>query len=235
MNLQIRQREPELMDQPGLSDAEHGSALTGLSRVNWFSRSSSIFWGPLSKLAQTIDQRPVKILDIASGGGDVSIDLAMRARQTGLDIEISGCDISEYAVRHATERAQQKGLEKIHFFQSDIFQEPAERRYDLVMCSLFLHHLDEPQAVQLMQWMSESTRHLLLINDLRRTRLGYWLAWCGCRLLTRSPIVHTDGPISVAAAFSIDETEQLARQAGLNQVQISRHWPQRFLLEWSRV
>ncbi len=43
MNLQIRQREPELMDQPGLCDQEHGNALAGLGRVNWWSRSSSIF------------------------------------------------------------------------------------------------------------------------------------------------------------------------------------------------
>ncbi|QDU49255.1 methyltransferase domain-containing protein [Gimesia panareensis] len=235
MNLQIRQREPELMDQPGLSDSEHGNALMGLRRVNWFSRSSSIFWKPLLKLAQTSDQRPLQILDIASGGGDVSIDLAMRAQQAGLDVDITGCDISEYAVRHATELAQRRHLKNVHFFQNDIFQEPAEQKYDLVMCSLFLHHLDEPRAVQLMKWMSESTRHLMLINDLRRTRLGYWLAWGGCRLLTRSQIVHTDGPISVAAAFSVEEAEQLAQQAGLTDIHISRQWPQRFLLEWSRV
>lgn len=235
MNLQIRQREPELMDQPGLSDSEHGNALMGLRRVNWFSRSSSMFWKPLLKLSQTSDQRPLRILDIASGGGDVSIDLATRARQAGLDVEITGCDISEYAVQHATELAQHRHLKNVHFFQNDIFQEPAEQKYDLVMCSLFLHHLDEPQAVQLMKWMAESTRHLMLINDLRRTRLGYWLAWGGCRLLTRSPIVHTDGPISVAAAFSVEEAEQLAQQAGLTDFHISRQWPQRFLLEWSRA
>ena len=235
MNLQIRQREPELMDQPGLCDQEHGNALAGLGRVNWWSRSSSIFWKPLLQLAQSAGAEPLKILDIASGGGDVSVDLAIRGRRAGLNVEIAGCDISEYAVRYATEQARRRQLENVHFFQSDIFQEPAERKYDLVMCSLFLHHLDEPQAVQLMQWMSESTRHLMLINDLRRTRLGYCLAWAGCRLLTRSPIVHTDGPISVAGAFSIEEAEQLARQAGLEKVQITRHWPQRFLLEWSRV
>jgi len=235
MNLQIRQREPELMDQPGLCDQEHGNALAGLGRVNWWSRSSSIFWKPLLQLAQSAGAEPLKILDIASGGGDVSVDLAIRARRAGLNVEIAGCDISEYAVRYATEQARRRQLENVHFFQSDIFQEPAEQKYDLVMCSLFLHHLDESQAVQLMQWMSESTRHLMLINDLRRTRLGYCLAWAGCRLLTRSPIVHTDGPISVAGAFSIEEAEQLARQAGLEKVQITRHWPQRFLLEWSRV
>jgi len=234
MNLKSRQREPELMDQPGLSDHEHGNALAGLGRVNWWSRSSNRFWPPLLKLAQSTQDRPLQILDIASGGGDVSISLALRARQAGIDVEIAGCDISEYAIRHATELAQRKQLQNVRFFQRDIFQEPAEQKYDLVMCSLFLHHLDPPQAVELLKWMSESTRHLILINDLRRTRLGYWMAWFGCRLLTRSHIVHTDGPISVAAAFSIEEAKQLAEQAGLDKIHITRHWPQRFLLEWSR-
>ena len=61
--------------------------------------------------------------------------------------------------------------------------------------------------------MSVATRHLLLVNDLRRTRWGYWLARWGSRILTRSQIVHTDGPLSVSAAFTDEETLQLARQS----------------------
>ncbi|MCA9021331.1 MAG: hypothetical protein KDA74_14375, partial [Planctomycetaceae bacterium] len=61
------------------------------------------------------------------------------------------------------------------------------------------------------------------------------LAWTACRLLTRSPVVHTDGPLSVAGAFTVNEIKELAGQAGLDGFQITRHWPQRWLLKWSRV
>jgi len=235
MNFQVRKREPELMDQPGLSENEHGSALAGLRRVNWWSRSSSILWPPILKLARTIDQRPLQILDIASGGGDVGLDIALRAKHAGISVEVDGCDISPYAVKHAAELAQRMHLDQVHFYERDILQEPSEKKYDVVMCSLFLHHLDEEQSGQLLNIMSNLTRHLMLVNDLRRTRTGYWLAWAGCRLLTRSPIVHTDGPLSVAGAFTMNEVAELAEQSGLSGFQLTRHWPQRWLLQWSRA
>jgi len=67
-----------------------------------------------------------------------------------------------------------------------------------------------------------------------RTRFGYALAWAGGRLLTRSPIVHTDGPLSVRAAFTLDEFGTLAERAGLRGATFRRHWPQRFLFAWRK-
>ena len=104
----------------------------------------------------------------------------------------------------------------------------------MLISSLFLHHLDSDDAVTLMRQMSRACRQAVLINDLRRTRFGYALAVLACRLLTRSPIVHVDGPLSVRAAWSDVEVQQLAAEAGLNQPQISHHWPQRFLLSWRK-
>lgn len=222
------------MDQPGLSEREHGSALNGLRRVNWWSRSDAILWPAILQLSQQIQERPIRILDIASGGGDVALSLAQRAARAGIAVEIDGYDISAYAVKHASLLAQQRQLTQVRFFEHDILQKPVEQEYDVVMCSLFLHHLEEAEAVRLFEIMSQVTRHLVLVNDLRRSRIGYWLAWAGCRLLTRSHIVHTDGPLSVAGAFTQEEAADLAKQAGLSGFQMTRHWPQRWLLKWSR-
>ena len=103
-----------------------------------------------------------------------------------------------------------------------------------MICSLFLHHLDEAEAVTVLRSMSQGSRRAVLVNDLVRSRSGYLLAVLGTRILSRSPIVHIDGPLSVAGAFTPDEVLQLCEQAGLNGATISRHWPQRFLLTWSR-
>ena len=67
------------------------------------------------------------------------------------------------------------------------------------------------------------------------TRHGRHLVEEGSRLLTRSPIVHVDGPLSVRAAFTVAEARQLAERAGLSGATIRRHWPQRFLLSWWKV
>ena len=73
-----------------------------------------------------------------------------------------------------------------------------------------------------------------VFNDLARSRLGHLLAYFGTRLLTRSYVVHFDGPQSVRSAFNIAEADVMAKAAGLEGAEFSRHWPQRFLLKWKR-
>ena len=102
------------------------------------------------------------------------------------------------------------------------------------MCSLFLHHLANDEALQLMRSMASAARQAVLIDDLLRTQWGYALCWVGCRILSRSPIVHVDGPLSVQGAFTVPEVRSLADQAGLSGARIKRHWPERFLLSWER-
>jgi hypothetical protein len=60
------------------------------------------------------------------------------------------------------------------------------------------------------------------------------LACAGTRLLSRSPVVHVDGPRSVAAAFTPAEALDLAQRAGLTGATVVRRWPCRFLLTWRR-
>ena len=228
-----RRRTPEIMDQPGLDPAAHARALLGLGRINRVSRSAGILWPPLARLATTKTGGPIRVLDLASGGGDVPIALARRASLAGLDLTLDGCDISPVAVDFAARRAEEAGL-RMRFFRLNVLEEPIPPGYDALTCSLFLHHLGDDEAIALLGKMVEATRDLVLVNDLLRSRIGHGLAWAGCRLLSRSPIVHHDGPASVDAAFSFAEAEELARRAGMVGARLTRHWPVRFLLSWSR-
>ena len=73
---------------------------------------------------------------------------------------------------------------------------------------------------------------MVLINDLVRSFAGFALAYVGTRLLSASRIVHTDGPRSVEAAFTGEEVQALAKQAGLQGATVQRRWPCRYLLTW---
>ena len=104
----------------------------------------------------------------------------------------------------------------------------------MIYCTLFTHHLDDNDVVRLLDVMTSRSRRLVLVDDLIRSKLGYVLAWIGTRLLSRSWIVHTDGPLSVRGAFRPEEMLELAKRAGLESVQIDRNWPERYLLRWTR-
>jgi SAM-dependent methyltransferase len=222
------------MDQPGLDAAVHRRALADLARINRVSRSGAILWPAIAALAATEPNRRWSVLDIACGGGDVLLELAKRAQVRHPRIAFAGCDLSPVAVQHAQEMALASGFNSVRFFEHDALAHPLSDGYDVIVCSLFLHHLDETTAELLLRKMAAAARHLVLVNDLRRTRTGCLLAWIGCRLLSGSPVVHTDGPISARAAFTIHEVAELAARSGLAGAHISRRWPQRLLLHWKR-
>ena len=221
------------MDQPDLDPELHRQALAGLRRINAISRSAAILWPEIRRLA-TQRPTPLRMLDIACGGGDVILSLARRAQREGLDLRIDGCDISPLALQCARQRARSAGLDEVSFFERDALQQPLPDAYDVISCSLFLHHLCDEDAGRLLEKMGKAARHLVLVNDLRRSAAAYGMAWLGCRLLTRSPVVHVDGPRSVAAAFTMGEMKALAAASGLAGAAVRRCWPQRMLLVWKR-
>ena len=90
---------------------------------------------------------------------------------------------------------------------------PAE--FDVAMSTLFLHHLSDDEAQALLARLGKIAQKAVVVDDLCRSRRGYALAWMGTRLLTRSRIVHVDGPLSVKAAFTAVELRSLAQRAGL--------------------
>jgi 2-polyprenyl-3-methyl-5-hydroxy-6-metoxy-1,4-benzoquinol methylase len=103
-SLRERIREPELMDQPGLNAFRHVKALLGLERLNRWSRSDAIVWPQICRILSRRRQG-IRILDVASGGGDVPIALWQRARELGHPVEIHGWDKSAVAVEHARRHA----------------------------------------------------------------------------------------------------------------------------------
>ena len=222
------------MDQPGLDPGIHRLALRGLGRINRLSRSPSILWPPLRRLARELFPQPLRVLDVASGGGDVLIALAARAARERLPLEFTGCDCSDVAVAFAREQADRAGQANVRFEQRDVLEAGLPEGFDVITSSLFLHHLSEPDAARLLQQMARSAARLVLINDLRRCATGYVAAAVGCRLLTRSHIVHVDGPRSVAAAFTAAELAALAARNGMPSAVLTRRWPYRMLLSWRR-
>ena len=135
------------------------------------------------------------------------------------------------AERHARARG---GAVPVRFFPLDALRETLPRGYDAVVCSLFLHHLSEESAVQLLAAMAAAARRRVIVSDLRRSPVNSALVAAASRLVTRSRIVHVDGLRSVRAAFRRHELRALAGRAGLTGAVVKTHFPCRMLLTWDR-
>ncbi len=230
-SLAVRDLRPELMDSPELDPVQHEHALAGLARLNRWARSAAIVRRPIAQLVAR-SSGPLTLLDVACGAGDIALALHADSRRRGWPLTIRACDRSALAVGHGARAAAAAGAD-VTFFLADALGGPALPVADIVTCSLFVHHLDENQAVVLLHRMRVASRRLLLVTDLRRSRAGWCLAAGAARLATRSPIVHADAPASVRAALTADEAVALARRAGLHGAQVRRVFPQRWLLSWS--
>ena len=226
----IRNLTPELMDDPALDHAEHRRALGGLARLNRISSAGRAPWHGMADLARSLP-RPLSVLDVATGSGDVPIECARRARREGLELALHGCDLSEFALSQASQRARDAGFD-MTCFQHDMLASPPPETYDVVTCNLFAHHLDEDGVCTLLRNMAHAARHRILLCDLRRDRIGLGLAWMFSRMLTRSKVVHVDAVKSVHAAWTPHELMALATRAELQEASISSCFPRRMMLSW---
>ncbi len=224
---------PELMDDPGIDQALHHQALRGLERINRWTFASRILWTPIKNLVQETGHKGAKVLDIATGAGDIPVRLWKEANRLGLNLEVDGCDRSPAAVRYARRRAASQNA-NVNFFELDALCEKIPSGYDIISSSLFLHHLKNEEAILLLQKISNAAGQMVLVHDLIRHPAGLALAWSGTRLLSSSDVVRLDGPQSVRAAYTPSEVKTLAHDAGLQGVQVFRRFPFRFLLIWKR-
>src|SRR5581483_8226293 len=84
-SLSHRRRQPEVMDQPGLAPDRHRRALCGLARINGWSGSARLLWPAVRALAR--EKGSVRLLDLATGAGDVPLRLWRKARRAGVRLE----------------------------------------------------------------------------------------------------------------------------------------------------
>jgi 2-polyprenyl-3-methyl-5-hydroxy-6-metoxy-1,4-benzoquinol methylase len=222
---------PEIMDKPDVAEAAHVSALEGLGRINRTSRAAEHIAKPIIEMARRKNLKKLSMLDIACGGGDVPIEVALMVRDAGVEIELTLLDRSATALRFAAEHAERGGI-ACKCLESDCTVK-IESQFDVVTNSLFLHHIPEAGGVvDFLKNMRAMATRIVVISDLRRCWDGWMIAWTGSRILSRSEIVHFDAPVSVRAAWTLRELKGFAAEAQLAGARVERSWPWRMLLVW---
>lgn len=152
----------------------------------------------------------MRILDLATGSGDIPRMIVDYARKVGAAVSVDAVDQQPSTLEIA--RGLSSNYPEIDFIEGDVLAF-GEGTYDLVLCSLALHHFEEDAAVQLLRRCRQLSNKYVLVSDLRR---GF-LAKIGVYLLTslvfREPMTRTDARLSAERAFSFREFRALAERA----------------------
>ena len=227
--LKTRDRQPELMDDPGIDKDVHEKALVGLTRLNTFSGVRGALYRRVRTLAMARPDKPLRLIDFAAGSGDLPIAWAKRAKRDSIDLQITTVDISATAVETQLSRAKEAGV-TINAIQADCLHDDLPSGFDLATCSLFMHHLEKQEVFRLLQVMQAASPSAMMVCDLDRSRFNLVTVGVAARILTRSPIVHYDSVASVRAAFTRNEFKQIAEQSLGRPVDVKRLFPSRFVM-----
>ena len=91
---------------------------------------------------------------------------------SGIMLDVEGCDVSPVAVAHARTAAATAKAD-VRFSVHDVLHDELPRGYDVITCSLFLHHLDNDSACDLLRRLGGAGSELILVNDLSRGLAGF--------------------------------------------------------------
>jgi 2-polyprenyl-3-methyl-5-hydroxy-6-metoxy-1,4-benzoquinol methylase len=198
----------EIMDDPGQAESDFAAALDGLERLNRLTFAHAPLLRCLDEVVRRDGLRQLSLLDVGAGGGDALRAVARWGARRGVALDLWGLDRSPWAERFARARGTQAG-----WITSDLFDLPAERRFDVVTCSLFAHHLDDQTLVRFLRWLPAHAMRRWLILDLHRHSIAWGAVWAGTRLLRMHPMVTHDGPVSVMRAFDRADWRRLVAEA----------------------
>ncbi|MET4105638.1 methyltransferase domain-containing protein [Hymenobacter sp. UYP22] len=226
-----RATQPELMDDLTLASDELRQNLDELETINTWLGGYAPVLNALARLRPHYPtDRPLRIADLGSGGGDTLRQIARWARQQGLAVELTGVDANAFMLEYARQKCQD--YPEIRFVQADIFSpEFRQQPFDILTASLFCHHFPDAELARMLAQWQQQAGLAVIINDLHRHPLAYYSIQTLTRLLGGSRLVRHDAPLSVARAFTRTDWQQLLAAAGITRYEL--HW--RWAFRWQVV
>ncbi|MGI4740227.1 MAG: methyltransferase domain-containing protein [Janthinobacterium lividum] len=224
MKLTARATTPELMDDLSLASDELRQNLDELETINTWLGGYRPVLAALARLQPRFPaNRPLRLADLGSGGGDTLRHIARWARRRGVGAMLTGIDANAFMLSYA--RAKSQAYPEIGYQQVDIFSpEFAAQDYDVLTASLFCHHFTDEELVGLLRRWQQQAGLAVVINDLHRHPLAYYSIKYLTRLLGGSRLVRHDAPLSVARAFSRADWQRLLAQAGIASYSLRWCW-----------
>jgi len=211
------------MDAPGLDLDELSANLRDIRRVNRFFGGTTTVLRHLPRLLADIPlDRTITVLDLATGSADIPVAVSRWARENGRSVSIMASDASDEMLALARRHIGESAEIRLARHDARAVSEP-DASYDVVLCSLALHHFTPDDAARVLREMRRLCRVGFIVNDLCRSRRGYVVTWLSSRLTTRNRLTRHDAPLSIRRAYTRDELIGLLGNAGIRDSTVQTH------------
>lgn len=176
-----------------------------------------------------LDLKEFSVLDVGAGTGELLGVIAEFARSEMKRVRLVGLDLNSLSANEIA--AESKKYNEISPVQGDALSLPfADDSFDYAICSLFTHHLTDEQIIRVLPEMTRVARRGIVVIDLERSPMAWFLYQLFCLAYRISPLVRQDGSLSIKKGYKLEEFERLAERLNIKAATVVRSKPFRVVL-----
>nr|WP_293872534.1 methyltransferase domain-containing protein [Flavobacterium sp.] len=228
INTQQRTHQFEIMDDFALEGEVLREALDKIARINQLLGGNKLTLQGVKSLIKCVAiSKELTIVDVGCGNGDMLRILANYGKKNNLNFRLIGVDANNFTINHA--RDLSANYATITYRNEDIFEQSfQELRYDILLCTLTLHHFNNEQIIKLLNIFKLNSKLGIVINDLQRSQVSYRLFQALCFVFKLNKMSKEDGLVSILRGFKKDELVAFSKQLGFKKYTIYWKWAFRY-------
>jgi len=192
------------------------------------------------------------LLDVGSGGGDITKNIHAWAVRDGFLLEVTGIDPDGRALEYARGGTSKGTLESrsdrgdgmdredwtdtepagLRFLQADTGHLRREgKTFDFVVCNHVLHHLSDEGIATFLDDLAALSSRRVICSDIERSAIGYALFLVATWPLFPNSFIRADGLISIQKSYRPDELRAVLPQDW----RVVRQFPFRLLVLYDKA
>ncbi len=223
-----RSDEPEIMDDFAMEGEILRDALDKIAKINQLLGGNQLTLQSVQDLIVNIHkQSEIVIADIGCGNGDMLRTLANFGLKNNLNFRLIGIDANNFTIKHA--QSLSENYPNISYRCEDVFEKNfADLKYDIVLCTLTLHHFKDDEIIQLMSVFNANSRVGIVINDLHRSAIAYRLFQVLCFVFQLNAMSREDGLVSILRGFKKEDLIKFSKKLSFTNYKIQWKWAFRY-------
>ena len=218
----------EIMDNFSMEGEILRDALDKIAKINQLLGGNQLTLRGVQNLIATIPNKTeITIVDVGCGNGDILRTLSKYGLKHQLNFKLIGIDANAFTINHASELSI--NYPNISYRCEDVFGENfGTLKYDIVLCTLTLHHFKDDEIIQLVTTFNTNSRIGIVINDLHRSIISYRLFQALCFVFRLNTMSREDGLISILRGFKKEELVDFSKILKLTNYKIQWKWAFRY-------
>lgn len=223
-----RSSAPEIMDDFSMEGEILRDALDKIAQINQLLGGNQLtLRGVQNLIANFSNETEITIVDVGCGNGDMLRTLSKYGLKHQLNFKLIGIDANAFTINHARELSI--NYPNISYYCEDVFgNDFAALKYDIVLCTLTLHHFKDNEIILLMTVFNTNSRIGMLINDLHRSIISYRLFQILCFVFRLNSMSREDGLVSILRGFKKNELVNFSQKLNLKNYEIQWKWAFRY-------